>query len=69
MSVMTDNSLLGDEPFEDSDAENNQGGNEHGFNVTLINTNVRSLCPKINSLVECMKEVDAAFGVLTETWL
>ena len=40
-----------------------------GFNVTLINTNVRSICPKVNSLIECLDEVDAAFGVITETWL
>ena len=40
-----------------------------GFNVTLINTNIMSICPKVNSLVECLDEVDAAFGVITETWL
>ena len=37
--------------------------------MTLINTNLRSLCPKVNSLVECFEELDAAFRVLTETWL
>ena len=26
-------------------------------NFTIINTNARSLCPKINSLVDCFEEV------------
>ena len=30
---------------------------------------MRSICPKVNSLVECLDELDAAFGVLTEMWL
>ena len=42
---------------------------ENELNVTLINTNVRSICPKINSLVECLDKVDAIFGIVTETWL
>ena len=35
----------------------------------LINTNARSLCPKINSLVDCFEEMGAAVGTVTETWL
>ena len=37
--------------------------------LTLINTNARSLCPKIESLVTCMDELEASFGVVTGTWL
>ena len=37
--------------------------------MTIINTNVRSICPKINSVVECFEELDATFGIFTETWL
>ena len=36
---------------------------------TLINTNARSLCPKINSLIDTMEELDAAVAIVTETWL
>ena len=36
---------------------------------TIINTNARSLCPKINSLVDCFEEVGAQLGIVTETWL
>ena len=31
-------------------------------------TNARSLCPKINSLVDCFGDMDLAVGVVTETW-
>ena len=37
--------------------------------LTLLNTNARSLCPKIESLIDCMEEMDAAIAVVTETWL
>lgn len=36
---------------------------------TFINTNARSLCPKINSLIDCFDELDATAAVVTETWL
>ena len=36
---------------------------------TIINCNARSLCPKIDSLIDCISETDAAVGVVTETWL
>ena len=35
----------------------------------IINTNASSLCPKINSLVDCFEETGASIGVVTETWL
>ena len=37
--------------------------------LTLINTNARSLCPKINSLIDCFGDMEATLGVVTETWL
>ena len=38
------------------------------YELTLINTNARSLCPKIESLISCLDELEAAFAVITETW-
>ena len=36
--------------------------------LTVINTNARSLCPKIDSLIACFEELDADIAVVTETW-
>ena len=36
---------------------------------TVINTNARSLCPKINSLIDCCDEMKADIAIVTETWL
>ena len=38
-------------------------------NLTIINTNARSLCPKIDSLVDCFDELEVDIAVVTETWL
>ena len=38
-------------------------------NFIIINTNARSLCPKITSLIDCFDELNAHVGVITETWL
>ena len=37
--------------------------------LILINTNARSLCPKVNSLLDCFNEMNVSVGVITETWL
>ena len=37
--------------------------------LMILNTNARSLCPKIDSLIDCMTETDARIVVVTETWL
>ena len=37
--------------------------------LTIINTNARSLCPKIDSLVECFEELSVDISIVTETWL
>ena len=39
------------------------------FDLTLINTNARSLCPKVNSLITCFEELEASLAIVTETWL
>ena len=35
----------------------------------MLNTNARSLCPKVRSLIDCIGEMDAGFAVITEKWL
>ena len=37
--------------------------------ITIISTNARSLCPKIDSLIDCMEEMDSVIGIISETWL
>ena len=34
-----------------------------------LNTNARSLAPKMESLANCMEEIEADVAVVTETWL
>ena len=36
---------------------------------TIVNTNARSLCPKIHSLVDCFSELRTDIAIITETWL
>ena len=38
-------------------------------NFSFVNTNARSLCPKIRSLLDCFSELHTNVAVLTETWL
>lgn len=35
----------------------------------VINPNDHSLCPKINSMVDCFTEMEASVAIVTETWL
>ena len=49
-----------------SETENNK---HDGTKINIINTNARSLCPKIESLIDCFEELDVTLGVVTETWL
>ena len=37
--------------------------------LVLLNTNARSLCPKINSFLDCCEEMKASISIITETWL
>ena len=44
--------------------------NENKENLfTIINTNARSLTPKMASFIENFKELEANLAVITETWL
>ena len=36
---------------------------------TIINTNARSLSPKIDSFIQCYEELNVDIAVITETWL
>ena len=51
------------------ESENEEGNVNKGTNVNIINTNARSLCPKIDSLIDCFEEMDGTLGIVTETWL
>ena len=51
------------------DVDNDNGENIKNTNLTIINTNARSLCPKITSLIDCLDELEGSLAVVTETWL
>ena len=36
--------------------------------MTVINTNARSLCPKIESLIDCFEELKVDISIVSETW-
>ena len=36
---------------------------------TVLNANARSLAPKMESLADCMYEIEASVAIVTETWL
>ena len=38
-------------------------------NFNVINTNTRSLCPKIVSLTDMIDEMNTDLAIVTETWL
>ena len=44
----------------------NKIGNDNDF--VIINTNARSLKPKINSFIDCFSETEAQLAIVTETW-
>ena len=37
--------------------------------MIALNANARSLGPKVDSLADCMHEIEADIGIITETWL
>ena len=43
--------------------------NKKTTTLNIINTNARSLCPKIESLIDCINETDTQIAVVTETWM
>ena len=44
-------------------------GNKELSLFTLLNTNSRYLCPKVNSFIDNFKEMYASLAIVTETWL
>ena len=62
-----DDSFLDD--IEDDVASLPEVNKHDGTKINIINTNARSLCPKIDSLIDCFEELDVTLGVVTETWL
>ena len=58
----------GDSPLNSAENSSACTNNNKGL-LTILNTNARSLCPKIDSLIDCMDELDANLSVVTETWL
>ena len=64
------------QPGDDNDLDDQQNAgkktddlSKKSTKMRVINTNARSLCPKIDSLVDVMEESDASLAVVTETWL
>ena len=62
-----DDSVLDELDLDVSETDNKT--DKHSTPFTIINTNARSLCPKIVSLIDCLEEMTATVGVVTETWL
>ena len=56
------------EAINDSETDESSVKIEKKNALTLINTNARSLCPKITSLVECFEEMCVDIAIVTETW-
>ena len=62
-----DDDILDD--ISDNESEKDEENKSMNKQVTIINANARSLCPKIDSLVDCFEELDGTIGIVTETWL
>ena len=58
-----------DDVLDDIEHAESQENKKEVKPITIVNTNARSLCPKIESLIDCLEEMDAAIGIVTETWL
>ena len=59
-----DDSIL--DEIDDSDIEENK---TLSVPINIVNTNARSLCPKIDSLIDCFEELDVTLGIVTKIWL
>ena len=63
-----DDSIL--DEIDDNDIDPVEESNKQlSTPINIINTNARSLCPKIDSLIDCFEEMDVTLGIVTETWL
>ena len=63
-----DDSVLDDIVDSDNEPDEERNKDEQPM-INIVNTNARSLCPKIHSLIDCLEEMDATLGIVTETWL
>ena len=50
-------------------SENSNNDKDKIKNFTFLNTNARSLCPKLESLLIAVEETSAALAIVTETWM
>ena len=66
------------EDGRDSDSGSNNDSNtidngpnyrNPGINFNIASTNARSIAPKMNSMIECFRNLDLCFFAVTETWL
>ena len=65
-----DDSILDEIDYSVPDNDSVEGENKcQDTAINIINTNARSLSPKIDSLIDCFEELDATVGIVTETWL
>ena len=60
---------MDDSVLDEIESENETVNKDNVQPITIVNTNARSLCPKINSLIDCLEDMNSAIGVITETWL
>ena len=49
--------------------ENSSNDKDKIKHFTFLNTNARSLCPKLESLLIAVEETSAALAIVTETWM
>ena len=66
-STSNDDSTVDESVMLDIRDNTNTSSNKLPF--TVLNTNARSLCPKMSSLIDCFSEMEASLGIVTETWL
>ena len=63
-----DDSFLDEEEDCEELVESQNEENKHDGNmINIINTNARSLCPKIESLIDCFEELDVHMALITES--
>ena len=60
---------MDDDALSEAEEEEERKDTLMSTKLAIINTNARSLCPKITSLIDCIDELEATVAVVTETWL
>ena len=61
--------MSSNDDFSPGNVHNDEPVMSNKVSFTVINTNARSLSPKINSLIDCFSQMEASVGVVMETWL